>query len=311
LDIKQLRYFMGVLESKSITKAAEHLYVAQPALGLQIRKLEEELGVELFVRHSRGVAPTEAGLLLAQHATVLLRQFARARQDLLDFARSPHGRVSVGLTPTVTSVLVAEFAARCRAEYPDVVLSISGGLSERLIEWVEEDQIDLSLSYNRSQVGGLTCEPMADEKLYFIEATLDGKALETDTIPLAEIAKHALVMPSRPHLLRVLVDDSMAAAGMDPQIVFEMDSVAAMKELAMNGIASMIMPIGAVRREIGDGRLRARRVVEPDLSRTLYLVQSERRPASKGINAVTRLLRETVKDFLGRDDVGWMPVSKG
>ena len=57
MDIKQLRYFMGVLEAKSITKAAEHLYVAQPALGLQIRKLEEELGVELFVRHSRGVAP--------------------------------------------------------------------------------------------------------------------------------------------------------------------------------------------------------------------------------------------------------------
>ena len=59
VDIKQLRYFMGVLEAKSITKAAEQLYVAQPALGLQIRKLEEELGVELFVRHSRGVAPTE------------------------------------------------------------------------------------------------------------------------------------------------------------------------------------------------------------------------------------------------------------
>ena len=108
---------MGVLEAKSITKAAEHLYVAQPALGLQIRKLEEELGVELFVRHF-GVAPTEAGLLLAQHAQVLLRQFARARQDLLDFARSPHGRVSVGLTPTVTSVLVAGLCGSLSGRVP-------------------------------------------------------------------------------------------------------------------------------------------------------------------------------------------------
>ena len=116
MDIKQLRYFMGVLEAKSITKAAEQLYVAQPALGLQIRKLEEELGVELFVRHSRGVTATEAGILLSQHARVLLRQFARARQELLDFAKSPHGRVAIGLTPTGDAVLVAELAARCRTD---------------------------------------------------------------------------------------------------------------------------------------------------------------------------------------------------
>lgn len=308
MDIKQLRYFMGVLEAKSITKAAEHLYVAQPALGLQIRKLEEELGVELFVRHSRGVAPTEAGLLLAQHAQVLLRQFARARQDLLDFARSPHGRVSVGMTPTVTSVLVADFAARCRAEYPDVVLNISGGLSERLLQWVEEDQIDLSLSYNRSTAGGLRCEPVAEEVLYFIEAASDA-ASDAETVRLHEISDRSLVMPSRPHLLRVLVDEHMASAGMESHVAFEMDSVAAMKELVMNGVASMIMPIGAVRREIEDGRLRARRLVEPELSRTLYMIQSERRPASKGINAVTRLLRETVRDFVARDDVGWRPVA--
>jgi LysR family nitrogen assimilation transcriptional regulator len=307
VDIKQLRYFMGVLEAKSITKAAEHLYVAQPALGLQIRKLEEELGVELFVRHSRGVAPTEAGLLLAQHAQVLLRQFARARQDLLDFARSPHGRVSVGLTPTVTSVLVAEFAGRCRAEYPDVVLTISGGLSERLIQWVEEDQIDLSLSYNRSSAGGLRCEPMAEEVLYFVEqASPDDD--DSSTVQLTEVGGVPLVMPSRPHLLRVLVDEHLASAGMESNVVFEMDSVAAMRELVVNGVASMIMPIGAVRREVEDGRLRARRLVDPEVSRILYMVQSERRPASKGINAVSRLLRETVSDFVGRDDVGWRPV---
>ena len=310
MDIKQLRYFMGVLEAKSITKAAEHLYVAQPALGLQIRKLEEELGVELFVRHSRGVAPTEAGLLLAQHAQVLLRQFARARQDLLDFARSPHGRVSVGLTPTVTSVLVADFAARCRAEYPDVVLNISGGLSERLIQWVEEDQIDLSLSYNRAQAGGLRCEPVADEVLYFIQGAHTAPEDVGETINFADIADEPLVMPSRPHLLRVLVDDTMAARGGEARVVFEMDSVAAMKELVMNGVAAMIMPIGAVRRELEDGRLIARRVVEPELSRTLYMVQSERRPASKGINAVSKLLRDTVRDFVARNDVGWRAVDR-
>ena len=98
MDFRQLRYFLGVYEAKSITKASERLNVAQPALGLQVRKLEEELGVDLFFRHSRGVTPTEAGQLLAVHARVLLRQFERVRQDLIDFGGQPHGRVAVGMT---------------------------------------------------------------------------------------------------------------------------------------------------------------------------------------------------------------------
>ena len=305
MDIKQLRYFMGVLEAKSITKAAEQLYVAQPALGLQIRKLEEELGVELFVRHSRGVTATEAGLLLSQHARVLLRQFARARQELLDFAKSPHGRVAIGLTPTVNSVLVAELAARCREQYPDVVLNISGGLSERLIDWVDDDEIDLSLSYNRRDHGGLDCEPLVEEVLYFIQAG-DGKPRpDEQPILMAEVVKEELAIPSRPHLLRILVDEKAAEIGAQARVIFEVDSVTAMKELALNGVAGLVMPIGAVRNEVADGRLRARPVVEPELARLLYLVQSNRRPPSKAVQAVSALVRETVADFSQRSDVGW------
>lgn len=301
---------MGVLEAKSITKAAEQLYVAQPALGLQIRKLEEELGVELFVRHSRGVTATEAGLLLSQHARVLLRQFARARQELLDFAKSPHGRVAIGLTPTVNSVLVAELAARSRAQYPDVVLNIAGGLSDRLIEWVEDDEIDLSLSYGRRDHGGLDCEPLVEEVLYFIEVG-DGTPRQSEQpITMTEVMQEELALPSRPHLLRLLVDEKATEIGAPAKVIFEVDSVTAMKELALNGVAGLVMPIGAVRNEVADGRLRARAVIEPELSRLLYLVQSNRRPPSKAVQAVSQLVRETVTDFSQRNDVGWRALKR-
>ena len=131
MDVKQLRYFLGVFDAKSITKAADLLFVAQPALGLQIRKLEEELGVELFSRHSRGVTPTEAGIRLANRARVLLSQFERVKQDILDFAEEPHGRVAIGMTPTTTLVLAAAVADRCREAYPEITLNILEGLSER------------------------------------------------------------------------------------------------------------------------------------------------------------------------------------
>ena len=115
MDFRQLPYFLGVYEAKSITKASERLNVAQPALGLQVRKLEDELGVDLFFRHSRGVTPTEAGQLLAEHARVLLRQFERVRQDLIDFGGQPHGRVAVGMTAS-SCLVVAEHAGRLGME---------------------------------------------------------------------------------------------------------------------------------------------------------------------------------------------------
>jgi LysR family nitrogen assimilation transcriptional regulator len=98
MDIKQLRYFLGVLEARSITKAADTMAIAQPALGLQIRKLEDELGVDLLVRHSRGITPTEAGLRLAQHAESLLRQFDRMHQDMVDFAGARRSLITVGMS---------------------------------------------------------------------------------------------------------------------------------------------------------------------------------------------------------------------
>ena len=113
-------------------------------------------------------------------------------------------------------------------------------------------------------------------------------------------------MPSRPHLLRVLVDDTMAARGGEARVVFEMDSVAAMKELVMNGVAAMIMPIGAVRREVEDGRLVARRVVEPELSARYGSVRAP--TCLKGNQRSVWLLRDTVRDFVARNDVGWRAV---
>ena len=82
MDVRQLRYFVEVVEAKSFTRAAERVHVAQPALGFQVRKLEDELGVSLLHRHSRGVDPTEAGTALLRHAHAVLRQIELARQEL-------------------------------------------------------------------------------------------------------------------------------------------------------------------------------------------------------------------------------------
>ena len=96
MDVRQLRYFVEVVQAKSFTKAAERVRVAQPALGFQVRKLEEELGSKLLVRHSRGVRTTEAGDALLKHAQAILRQIELAKQEMIDLAGPPRGPLVLG-----------------------------------------------------------------------------------------------------------------------------------------------------------------------------------------------------------------------
>ena len=117
MDIRQLRYFVGVLEAKSLNKASVLLHVAQPALSTQIRNLERELGVKLLDRHARGIAPTKAGERLGQHAYQLLRQVDRVRLDLSGYAAAPSGDVVMSVAPSIPRSFTAAIAERCRRSH--------------------------------------------------------------------------------------------------------------------------------------------------------------------------------------------------
>lgn len=311
MDIKGLRFFLGVLRYKSITKAAEHLFIAQPALGLHIRKLEAELGVQLLQRHSRGVTPTEAGLLLAEHAEIILRQVERAHQDLLDYGETPRGRVTVGMSPTTSQLLATILAQHVKDNYPEISLSITEGLSEQLMEWVEKERIDVALTYNPSSASDdIVVERLVNETLFFIGpgALPAGRGA---AIPLAEVLPHPLILPSRPHLLRVMVDDAARGIGVDPKVAYEVDSVALIREFVCGGFGHSIMPLGAVRRDVEEKRLYACRIVEPEIDRTLHLAYSHARPPSKAFLAVIELARDIAADMVGQGDAGWRADPEG
>ena len=97
MDVKQMRYFVQIVESGSLSKAASQLHIAQPSLSQQLKGLEDELGVELLVRHPRGVTPTDLGMLFCDHARSILKDIDRAKEIVQTRARNPVGRVSVGL----------------------------------------------------------------------------------------------------------------------------------------------------------------------------------------------------------------------
>lgn len=302
MDIKGLRFFLGVLRYKSITKAAEHLYIAQPALGLQIRKLETELGAQLFQRHSRGVTPTEAGLLLAEHAEVILRQVERARQDLHDYSKAPRGLVAIGLSPTTSQLLATTLAERVGAAYPEIVLRFSEGLSEELMEWVDKEKIDLALSYNPNASSDVVVERLASEILCFVHPVGEARS---GPVTLAEALASPLVLPSRPHLLRQHVDDAAKSIDMQVTVACEVDSVPLIRAFVKQGLGSTILPLGAVRKAVENGSVSTSPLVDPEIERNLYLAWSHARPPSKAFLAVAEMLRTVIAEIVDEGIAGW------
>ena len=286
------------------------MFVAQPALGLQIRKLEEEFNVDLITRHSRGIIATEAGMRLAAHAEILLRQFEKASQDMLEYSGEPQGLVSVGLTSGTSLLMAAKLVESCQREYPAINLRLTEALSEQLMEWAVDGRIDLTLTYNPNIISGLISEPLANEELYFVQHS-DKIELNEDQCTLANILQTDLALPTNPHLVRVLVEDAARKIGKEVVVRTEMDSVHVIKELIRRKLVSSVMPLTTIMRELQTGEFVAWRVTEPVLERTLFIAHSTHQPSSKAFMAVVNLMRNSVRELAEEGEVGWSAYGSG
>ena len=222
-------------------------------------------------------------LLKADEATVRVQGFAAPGQGL----------VTLGLTPTTSGVLAAPLIRRLAAEVPRLKLRIAEEMSSVLVEWVAAERLHMALAYNVAAVPGLRWEPLAEEPLVFVESAAGGKT-NGGTITLAEAARHRLLLPDRSHSVRRLLDAVTAPLGLGLDIPYEIQSVATLRDLVIQGVGASIMPFGALRKEVAAGSLIAKRVVEPVVRRRLFFIYSNRRPLSQTEHIFKQLLRALV-----------------
>ncbi len=307
MDLRQLHYFVRIVELKSFTRAAEQLRIAQPALGLQIRNLEAELETQLLVRHSRGVEPTEAGLVLLEQARTLLDTAQHTKQLLRDFRGVPRGKLSIGMSPSLSHEFSATLVARCANELPEVTLTIVEELSATLIEWIREDQLDLTCASAAPGVErDLVWEPLFRTDLYFVGASA-AMPPGGSHISFADVAGHSLVLPSESHGLRRRIEDIARTAGVSLQVVSEVQSAELSKELVKQEIGYTILPYVCVRREVELGALAARCIVEPLIANEVGIGHKKRRPLSRAAMAVRGVIRNLVQEEIGRGAARWRP----
>ncbi|HEX2017890.1 MAG TPA: LysR family transcriptional regulator [Aurantimonas sp.] len=296
MEFLTLSYFVQVTELGSFSRAAASLGVTQPALSRQVRKLEAELRTQLFYRHGRGIALTPAGRKLYAAVKPLLETLTDIREAIQEDSERVTGTVTIGLPPSLCATLGAMLDERFRARYPDAVLRTREGFSGILMEWIEAGRLDLAILYDARRGRSMHVSPLLEEYLFVIQLpAADG---DSSPVEIEALGGFGFVLPGPENGLRRVVDAAVRQAGVVLPIKAEMDSVAALKQLVLNGHGATILPLGAVHQEVETGRLVARMIRSPAMQAKLITATPLNQPVSRVTRALLSLVHECVEELV-------------
>jgi LysR family nitrogen assimilation transcriptional regulator len=301
MRIRNLEYFVRVCELGSITKAAGSLNVAQPALGAQLKTLEGELGVTLLIRTPRGVRLTRAGEILLEDARHILSRLRETRLKLRHANDQENRTITLGMTPSLTSVLTGRLLDRLPKEHPSINLQIFEEFSHTLLDRIQRGQLDMALAYSVPAQKSLQRQACLQEELFFVCSP--GSPFDRPgPLHFHTLEQVTFVMPSERDLLRQLVEKTMRSYGLDLKVMYQVESTQAMKDVIARGMACGIQPYGTIAKETAEKRLVVRSI-SPPIMRTLYLVQvadvDETEDRQKLIATILDLLQGLCSDTSG------------
>ena len=297
MELKQLRYFLSVAELGSFSRAAVQLSVAQPILSRQIRALEHDLNTELFYRNGRGIVLSEAGKLLETYAKEIIQTASKASFEIMAMKAAPRGRITIAMPPSIGWVLTAPLVMRCRGEFPMIALHVVEGFSGHVTEWLSTGRIDIGVVYNAPRLPSLLTEPLLEERLVLLGPANDPAAVGGGTVPASRLEDVPLILPARPHGLRLLIDRTLEKLGIVANVQLELDAMASTLGLVEAGAGYAILCDAAVRHLVAAGRIRSWPIDAPTISRQLMLATSTQRPASVATRVVAKLIRAQVSEL--------------
>ncbi len=298
MEIRQFRYFIGIVDAGSFSRAAQVLHIAQPALSQQIAQLEEELGCALLERLRVGVRATHEGEAFYRHAQQILRSIEDTKSAVLCSLARPRGRVSLGL-PQSTAQMYAMPLIRCiSASYPEIELEIHDEISGNLLSGLLQAKLDIAILVSEDDASLLAATPLMDEELFFVSRS--DLSPPSDVLSIAELPKYPLVLPGMAHGVRGLVEQRFQQLNLPPlkpRVVA--NSINIMRRTVLNGIAYSIMPWAAVTSDVESGVMSARSF-SPALSRRIYLCKSKEAALTQAARVVYEKLQalcsEKIKD---------------
>lgn len=251
MDLRALRYFNTVVEAGSLSRAAHQLYVAQPALTAQIKKLEASLGTQLLERSHAGVTPTPAGSQLYEDARRLLSDAEAMGERIRRLPQGPEGSVTIAVPFLLTTLLLGPVIEALARSHPRIRVFVLDGMSLTVQKAMLERRADIGILVDTPALAGLDCQPLAQEDILLCGRDRDGQVaalLQPATdggLPLIDFA-HAcqlpLVLQSRRYAIRQSVEAAAERRGLRLNIAHEHDSVRVIRSLYRCGAGFTFSP---------------------------------------------------------------------
>jgi LysR family transcriptional regulator, nitrogen assimilation regulatory protein len=274
MELRELRNFMRVARAGSVSRAAQELRLAQPALSRQIKKLEHELGVPLFSRHGRGVRLSAAGSLLLERAEAIAHLVHQTSEEIREDRSPLRGRIALGVPPAAGRILVPAFVERFQKAWPQTTLHVREGVASSLQEWVLEKRIDIALLHNPPHLESLEISPLLTERMMVIGPPahrIKDKKHPT-SFRIGDLGRLPLILPNMAHTNRRLVEHAALEHGVRLRIKIEADSVAFAKVLVERGLGYTILTYAAVQDEVKRKKLSIYPIVRPTLTTQVAIV---------------------------------------
>jgi LysR family nitrogen assimilation transcriptional regulator len=256
MNLHQLRLFCTLVEKGSFTSASEELYIAQPSLSIQIRRLETSVGLKLVHRRAGGVVLTDAGREVYSTAKAIFEQTAALEHRLSGFRAGSAGNLAVGVAPTGVLYYLSELLSELTMRYPAVRVAVSVDLAEGIYDAVRQRRIDVALDWGPRPPAGLELVPLGEVEYSAVVAPRHPLASQT-MLPLAAVTDTPFIALQHQQGVPSLSELALLQAGLKPRVAMRLPSIDAVKRMVEAGLGFSILSHLSIAREVSGGFLRA------------------------------------------------------
>jgi LysR family nitrogen assimilation transcriptional regulator len=299
MDIRQIEQFVAVYEEGSFSQAARRENCTQPALSVQIRHLEDELGAPLFTRSRRGVIPTVAGKRLYARALSILSAVADTRIAVRELSGDITGSLTIGTVPSVSRSALPAALSRFTEAHPNVELTLDEAYGGTLTERVAAGELDFAVVSSAVSHVGIEATLLAQHEMALVSGPASGLT-PFERIRLSELPPLRMVLPTRRHAIRQLIENHIARAGLLVESTIESDGLNTTLEYVRHSGWSTLTAVASVIDAGDSGALVINPIVKPRAEMDYYLIRQIRQPLNGAGERFLNLLREELEAITKR-----------
>ena len=298
LTLRQLDYFVEIIHIGNMTRAASRLHVAPTALSLQVRAMEERLGVSLLQRHSRGVRPTAAGAELYQKARQILELVDEAERLVAPGGASDSRPVRLGVIPNVLRTIGVDAVLTGDLPAKGLAVQLVEGLSSHLVARLEDRDIDFALVYEVPPSPSIATIPLMDD--HFLLATRRADARQGGRVTLEEALSSELVFYSESDIGWNAVHAAARLAGLPVRVAHEVGSIDVIRHMVTRGLGTAIVPFGIVKEEVDRGEIAVHQIRGRPIVQRLRLAWIRDSARESDLELVVEFVSGVVADLYAR-----------